>query len=227
MTRKQIIVLLVLLLPSLLYVFLTTGKHNFIRVAYYGPKETVKKIVDGKEQIDTIYHSIPPFRFVNQDGDTITQEQYKGKIYVADFFFTTCQSICPKMAANLMTVQTKFKDYDSVAILSHTVNPEIDTVAVLKRYSEMVHANTKRWNFVTGKRSDIYNLAIKGYLLPVAEDEAAEGGFLHSEQLVLVDKDAHIRGFYDGTSIVEINKLNDDIKTLMAEYFIKDEKKKK
>lgn len=177
---------------------------------------------------DTIYHSIPPFNFVNQDGDTITDKFYDGKIYVADYFFTTCKTICPKMSTELLRVQAKFqytKGY--IQILSHTVNPENDSVPILKEYANMVHADTKMWNFVTGDKKRLYDIARNGYLLNALEGDGGPDDFIHSELFILVDKEKHIRGIYDGTKIKEVSNLIDDIKVLMAEYLIKNESAKK
>jgi protein SCO1/2 len=216
--KKAFILFFILLFPSVLYIVLTTGKHNFIHLPYYGPKEAVETIVDGKKSTDTIYHTIPPFRFTNQDGKLISEQTFNNKIYVANFFFATCKSICPKMNSQMLRVQERFKDQPDLAFLSHTVNPERDTVEALAAYAKMIHADTKNWYFVTGERKAIYDIAANGYLVAAAEDINAEGGFLHSELLVLIDRGKRIRGFYDGTSVVEVDKLIDDIKMLYAEY---------
>ena len=218
MKRKGLILLLILLFPSVLYIVLTTGKHNILYPQYYGPKDVSKTIVDGKERIDTIYHTIPPFTFTNQDGITVTEKDYEGKIYVANFFFATCQSICPQMSSQLQRVQDKLKNYEDVKILSHTVDPDHDTLPVLKEYAARVHADTKKWSFVTGKKEEIYDIAMKGYLLPAGEN-TEEGGepFIHSEMFILVDWNRRIRGIYDGTSTVETDKMIDTIKALLAE----------
>lgn len=226
MKKKKIYILLILLFlltfPSVLYVVLTTGKHNFIHLKYIGERELAP---NGK---DTIYHSIPPFEFINQDGKKITDKDYEGKIYIADYFFTTCQSICPKMATELQRVQEKFEYTKGlVQILSHTVNPENDSVPVLKTYSEMVHANNSMWNFVTGDKKQLYDIARKGYLVNAMEGDGGKDDFIHSELFVLVDKEKHIRGIYDGTDIKAVNDLLDDIKVLMAEYAIKENAKTK
>lgn len=226
--RNLIILLTILLFPTLLYFFLATGKHNFISLPIYGEKEAVTKIVDGKEVVDTIYHTIPDFKFVNQNGDTITKKDVEGKIYVANYFFATCPTICPKMAVNLKYVQDRFINTPDFLIISHTVNPEHDSVAVLAEYAKTVHANNQRWFFVTGNKEELYRLALEGYLLNAAEDVLAPGGFLHSEQVVLVDKEGRIRGFYDGTNLSDIKKnLIDDIKLLMADYMKPRKEKKK
>jgi protein SCO1/2 len=220
--KKLFILLFLLTFPSVLYVFLSTGKANFIHLPYIGERELA---ANGK---DTIYHSIPAFQFVNQDGNIVTDKTYTGKIYVADYFFTTCKSICPKMTSELLRVQEKFEyTKGMVQILSHTVNPENDSVPILKAYANMVHADTKMWNFVTGDKKQLYDLARNGYLLNAMQGDGGPNDFIHSELFVLVDKEKHIRGIYDGTNLKSVNDLIDDIKVLIAEYYIKDNKHKK
>lgn len=221
MKKKRIVILLILLFlltfPSVLYVVLTTGRHNFIHLPFIGEKELA---ANGK---DTIYHSIPSFSFTNQDGNTITDKTYDGKIIVVDYFFSTCKSICPKMATELLRVQDKFSYTKGlVQILSHTVDPENDSVPVLKAYSEMIHADNSMWNFVTGDKKQLYDIARTGYLVNAMEGDGGPDDFIHSELFVLVDKEKHIRGIYDGTNIKAVNDLLDDIKVLMAEYAIKE-----
>ena len=220
--KKLLILLFLLSFPAVLYVILSTGKTNFIHLPFFGEREVA---ANGK---DTIYHSIPPFKFVNQDGDTISDKTFVGKIYVADYFFTTCKSICPKMANELQRVQEKFAYTKGlVQILSHTVNPENDSVPVLKSYSKMIHADTKMWNFVTGDKKQLYDMARNGYLVNALQGDGGPDDFIHSELFVLVDKEKHIRGIYDGTDIKAVNNLLDDIKVLMAEYVIKENNNKK
>jgi protein SCO1/2 len=221
--KKKIIILLFLLsFPSVLYVVLTTGKHHFVHLPYYGERELAE---NGK---DTIYHSIPAFKFVNQNGDTITDKTYADKIYIADYFFTTCTTICPKMATELIRIQEKFEYTKGlVQILSHTVNPENDSVPVLKEYANAIHANTNMWTFVTGDKKELYDIARNGYLLNALQGDGGPTDFIHSELFVLIDKEKHIRGIYDGTKIQDVNSLIDDIKVLMAEYLIKEEELKK
>ncbi len=221
-TSILLALLFLLTFPSVLYVILTTGKHNFIHLPFFGERALAP---NGK---DTIYHSIPPFAFVNQNGDTITEKKYEGKIYVADYFFTTCKSICPKMATELQRVEEAFKYTNGlVQILSHTVNPESDSVSVLKAYSTTVHADTTMWNFVTGDKKQLYDIARNGYLVNALEGDGGANDFIHSELFILVDKEKHIRGIYDGTDIKAVNNLLDDIKVLMAEYAIKENAKTK
>jgi len=215
--KKLLILFFLLSFPSVLYVILSTGEINFIRLPYFGEKELA---TNGK---DTIYHSIPDFKLINQDGKIITGKDLDGKIYVADYFFTTCKSICPKMTTELLRVQEKFAYTNGlVHILSHTVDPEHDSVPILKTYSEMVHADTKTWDFVTGDKKQLYDLARNGYLVNAMEGDGGKDDFIHSEFLVLVDKEKHIRGIYDGTNIKSVNDLLDDIKVLIAEYYIKE-----
>jgi protein SCO1/2 len=221
MKRKLLILLFLLSFPSALYVFLSVGKTNFIHLPYFGEKTLA---ANG----DTIYHSIAPFSFVNQDGRTITERDYYGKIYIADYFFTTCKTICPKMSTELVRVQDKFAYTNGmVQILSHTVDPEDDSVPVLKAYADMIHADTKTWNFVTGDKKQLYDMARNSYLVNAMQGDGGKDDFIHSELFVLVDKDKHIRGIYDGTNIKEVNDLIDDVKVLMAEYLIKENDKKK
>ncbi len=213
--KKLLILVFLLSFPSVLYVFLSVGKTNFIHLQYYGEKELA---ANGK---DTIYHKIAPFSFVNQDGKTITDKDYEGKIYVADYFFTTCKTICPKMTTELIRVQNKFAYTKGlIQILSHTVDPENDSVPVLKAYSEMVHANTANWNFVTGDKKELYAMARNSYLLNATEGDGGPDDFVHSELFILVDKEKRIRGIYDGTDIKSVTNLMEDIKVLMAEYMI-------
>ena len=220
--KKILVILFLLSFPSVFYVIFTTGKHNFIHVPYFGEKELA---ANGK---DTIYHSIPSFSFINQDGKIITDKDYDGKIYVANYFFTTCKSICPKMTGELQRVQDKFAYTNGlVQILSHTVNPENDSVPVLKAYADMVHADTKMWNFVTGDKKQLYDIARNGYLLNALEGDGGPDDFIHSELFILIDKEKHIRGIYDGTNIKAVSDLLDDVKTLIAEYYIREGKEEK
>lgn len=213
--KKLVILLFLLSFPSALYVFLSVGKTNFIHLQYFGEKEIAP---NGK---DTIYHTVAPFSFINQDGKTVTDKDYNGKIYVVDYFFTTCKTICPKMTSELLRVQNKFAYTKGlVQILSHTVDPENDSVPVLKAYSEMVHADTKMWTFVTGDKKELYDMARTSYLLNATEGDGGPDDFVHSELFILIDKEKHIRGIYDGTDIKAVSNLMDDIKVLMAEYMI-------
>lgn len=166
---------------------------------------------------DTIYHTIGNFKFQNQYGETITNETIKNKIYVADFFFTTCQSICPEMSKNLVTIQKEFENDDSLLILSHSVNPNHDTVEVLSDYGQAYGAKKGKWHFLTGNKQEIYTLAKDSYLVNAFEDDGSPEGFLHSELFLLIDTQGRIRGMYDGTDKAAVLKLIGDIKLLKVE----------
>ncbi len=216
--KKILFLSLILLLPSMFYLLLYSGKHNYQKLLYYGPKTAIKTQA-GK--FDTIYHTIPNFKFINQDGKIVSNKTLAGNNYIADFFFATCPTICPKMATNMVYLQDKFKNRKNLRFLSITVNPTHDNVAVLKKYAKKIHANTNNWDFVTGKKDAIYNVAFKGFFVNVMKDSIAPGGFLHSSMLILVDKTGHIRGYFDGTVYKETKeKLSDAIDILFKEEIV-------
>ncbi len=197
-----------------------------IHLPIFYPQGVKKVLVNEKEKTDTIYHTIPAFHFINQDGDSISESVIENKFFIANFFFATCQSICPKMMTQMTRVNEATQDADDFFILSHTVNPIHDTVEVLAAYAKSVHADSKSWMLLTGNKKDIYNIAMDGYKLAVDEDPRAPGGFLHSELFVLVDKDKRIRGYYDGTDSTLVTKLINDINLLKAEYISRTPKPK-
>jgi len=174
-----------------------------------------KKTLDKKG--DTLYHSVTPFLFVNQFGENVTEETVKNKIYVADFFFATCESICPKMSSQLVHVQQAFLKDNDVLILSHTVNPMHDSVEVLKKYGERFAVRKNKWHLLTGNKKEIYDMARFSYLVNALEADGSEEGFLHSELFVLIDSKKRIRGFYDGTDSIAVVKLISDITLLKTE----------
>jgi len=174
----------------------------------YGPKIA-------KAEGDTTYHTIGNFSFTNQFGERISQKTTEGKIYVADFFFATCQNICPAMSSQLIRVQDAIKN-DDILILSHTVNPMHDTVEVLLQYAGKYQAIKDKWHFLTGSKKDINELAEKSYLVSTQDDGTPEG-FVHSEKFLLIDKQRRIRGVYDGTDSLQVDLLIKDILTLKKE----------
>ncbi|WP_242120276.1 SCO family protein [Aestuariivivens sediminicola] len=183
----------------------------------YQPAMVSTDLVDSTLQYKKKYHKIADFSLANQNGDTITQEDYDGKIYVADFFFTTCQTICPIMTDHMVSIQNEILDDDEVMLLSHTVTPEIDSVAQLKRYAIEKGVFDSKWNLVTGEKKQIYDLARKSYL---AVKDIGDGGpfdMIHTENFMLIDKKRQIRGFYDGTDAEDMEKLLDDIAHLKKE----------
>jgi len=168
---------------------------------------------------DTVRHSIPDFSFINQDGDSISQKNVSGKIYVADFFFTSCPTICPVMKTQMLRLYEKYAENPNFKILSHTIDPRHDTLEVLKNYKEKLGVKGSTWEFLTAEQDYIYELAQKSYLVSALEDETAvdEGGFIHSGAFVLVDKNRNIRGVYDGTKEIEVNRLMKDIDLLLKD----------
>ncbi|WP_405370287.1 SCO family protein [Nonlabens sp. Asnod2-A12] len=165
------------------------------------------------------YHKIAPFQLVNQNGDTITDKDYDNKIYVADFFFTTCPTICPVMTKNMTLVQEEFKNDPDVMILSHSVTPEIDSVEVLKKYAVKKGVMDSKWNLVTGDRKQIYNLARKSYLAAKENKYGGDYALIHTENFLLIDKEGRLRGrSYDGTSEEDVLKLIEDIYILKSTY---------
>lgn len=230
-TRKAGILLATLLVPALLYVFLRFGTENHYSLPRYLPKIDSTKgeplmgkviLPDGREIIDTIYNRIPAFKLIDQDSQLVDQSIVKNKIYVADFFFTRCGTICPKLSSQLTRVQDIFQENPDIVFLSYTVDPEHDRPKQLKEYAQKYSAIPGKWYFLTGSKSEIYDLAMHGYYLPVVDKNVPEGKpdetFIHSQKLVLVDKQGIVRGFYDGTDKVDVDRLVLEIRVLLDIY---------
>tara|TARA_B100001115_G_C15791346_1_gene390225 strand:+ start:34 stop:723 length:690 start_codon:yes stop_codon:yes gene_type:complete len=218
-TRKSFIIItlfMLLVLPTLVYFYVTRGFNNFINLEIIGEEN----------------HKIPSFQFINQDSIIVNNNSMKGNIYVASFFFTSCPTICPVMTRNMSYLQKELSVYPNIRFLSHSVDPVNDTPSKLRSYIEMmkqkyISIDTQNWDLVTGNKEKIYDIA-KSYFVNVSEDSIAPGGFLHSEYFVLIDKEGRIRsgldqynnvvGVYDGTNEIHIKNLINDIKVLMAEY---------
>lgn len=183
----------------------------------YQPSKVNAEMVDSTIQFVSKYHTIADFSLINQNGKTITQADYKNKIYVADFFFTTCQSICPIMTDHMAQIQKKILNDDEVMLLSHSVTPQIDSVAQLKRYALEKGVNDKKWNLVTGDKKQIYELARKSYMAVKTDGTGDEYDMIHTENFMLIDKKRQIRGYYDGTKPEDIERLLEDIKVLKQE----------
>lgn len=181
---------------------------------FYTPSMVNPELVDSTVQYVAKKHTIADFSFVNQNGKTITQKEYEGKIYVADFFFTTCGSICPKMTANMIDIQKAFKNNPKVMLLSHTVFPEIDSVPLLEKYALKNGVIDSKWNLVTGDKKAIYSMARKSYLAVKLGKPEELYDMVHTENFVLVDSKRRVRGFYDGTKKEEVLRLIDDINWL-------------
>jgi len=207
---------------GILSVIIISIFYNILKVEkvlpIYQPASVNAELVDSTIQYKKKYHKIADFSLTNQNGKTITQEDYKDKIYVADFFFTTCQTICPLMTDNMVIIQKAILHDDDVMLLSHSVTPEIDSVAQLKRYAIKKGVNDAKWNLVTGDKKQIYALARKSYLAVKEDGDGGPFDMVHTENFMLIDKKQQIRGFYDGTKLEDINLLLEDIKTLKKEY---------
>ena len=184
----------------------------------YSPSMVSKELVDENIQFIKKYHKIKDFSMKNQNGETITQEFYNDKIYVADFFFTTCPTICPIMTENMGYIQEKIKNDSDILLLSFSVTPEIDSVEQLKKYALEKNVIDSKWNLVTGNKKDIYNLARTSYLVAKTNGDGGKYDMIHTENFVLVDKEKRIRGFYDGTNSKEMDQLLNDIKILKNSY---------
>lgn len=216
---KWLLIISILVFPSAVYLIFLQGEANFDKPLEFIGLKT-----------DSTLHKIPEFTFINQYNDTISSVDYNGNVYVANFIFTTCPNICPQMTYQMTRIQQKMKNYPRFKLLSHTVNPEYDTPKVLREYANTMQVDTSlnNWNFVTGTKESIYAMA-PAYFVNAFEDKDAPGGFLHSEYLVLIDKDGHVRsrkddngnvmGVYDGTSTYEVGLLIDDIKFLMYDHW--------
>ncbi|WP_298474597.1 SCO family protein [uncultured Maribacter sp.] len=210
-------IVMLILSAAIIYLFynaLTPKKTLQI----YQPAMVNTELVDSTVQHVKKYHTIANFSLTNQNGKTITQEDYKNKIYIADFFFTTCPTICPIMTKNMGDIQSKIINDEDVLLLSHSVTPVIDSVSQLKKYAIEKGVNDSKWNLVTGDKKEIYKLARKSYLAVKNDGDGGPFDMVHTENFILVDKEKRIRGFYDGTKKEEIKKLLTDLAILKQEY---------
>ncbi|MDD2985673.1 SCO family protein [Flavobacterium sp.] len=182
----------------------------------FNPSDVNPELVDSTVQHISKYHTIADFSFTNQNGKTITQKDYEGKIYVADFFFTTCPTICPIMQDNMVDIQNEFINNPQVMLLSHTVMPHIDSVPVLKNYAIEKGVVDSKWNLVTGDKKDIFYIARKSYLAVKTETAGELYDMVHTENFILVDEQKRVRGFYDGTKKEEVARLIEDIHFLLG-----------
>jgi protein SCO1/2 len=201
----------------LLSVFAACKSNTTKVLPIYGNRTAETKTVNGQTVTDTVYQTVPPFKFINQYGDSVGSKNLQGKIYVADFFFTSCPSICPGMQRNMLTVYNAFKDTADVKLISYTIDPKHDTVPVLKKYADKLGISGKTWWFLNGDKDAVYALATKSYLVAVTPDSTVAGGYVHQGYFVLIDKQQRIRGSYDGTDPKQVDQLIADIKILKAE----------
>jgi protein SCO1/2 len=192
-------------------------KNRNFELPILGRKKIVETIENGIARTDTLDHTIANFVFHNQDSMAVSIDTYSGKIYVADFFFTSCPTICPTMKKQMLRVYEKYLENDTVGILSHTIDPTYDNVEVLKAYANALGVSAPKWNFVTGNQDDIYGIGESSYLVTAGEDDEAPGGYIHSGAFILVDHKQRIRGVYDGTLADQVDILLNDIDLLLRE----------
>lgn len=205
--RYGTIAVVILLAGSIFMVYRNTLKQQDAPVLpYYGPTNSAGEP-----------HYVKSFSLLNQDSVVLTQAPYQKKIYVADFFFTTCLGICPIMTEGMIRVYKAYYENPDILILSHTVDPEHDTPSILKKYADNRDIDTKKWQFVTGDKKQIYDLARYSYLVDASVGDAGPTDFVHTENFALVDRDGRIRGYYDGTDTAEVSKLIQDIALLLTE----------
>ncbi|NID10399.1 SCO family protein [Fibrella aestuarina] len=229
--RKAGTLIVTLMVPAFAYIMLRACTQNHYTLPRYIPvidstngSPVMHSItgLNGETQQDTLYRHVPGFSLIDQDSQAVDQTIIKGKIHVADFFFTRCGTICPILQSSLSRVQEIFKERDDLAFLSYSVDPENDKPKQLKAYAKKVGAKAGTWYFLTGDKAQIYNLAQRGYFLPVVDHGVSYGKpdetFIHSEKLVLVDKEGIIRGFYDGTDKKDVDRLIAEIRVLFDIY---------
>jgi len=208
-------VIVVLLLPLGVWALLSLGKNRYKRLPIYGPHEV-------RAPGDTAWHRLPDFVLLNQDSVVFTADSLRGYIHVADYFFTRCPGICPRLSSAMRMVQDYLGEKaKKVRLVSYTVDPGHDSPATLREYAQRYGADLRRWTFVTGADTTLYRLAVKGYLIPVdksPDSTRGELGYVHSDMLVLVDPELRIRGFYSGLDSLQVKRLLDDINLLLLEY---------
>lgn len=215
--RTFIIVFLILSIAIFFGIYSLQTPEKMLPI--YSPRDINPELVDSTVQHIGIDHKIADFAFTNQNGKIITQKDYENTIYVADFFFTTCPTICPKMTNNMVWLQKQLKKYPSVKLLSFSVTPDIDTPEVLKKYAIKKGVDDSRWNLVTGDKKEIYYLARKSYLAVKTGKPEELYDMVHTENFILVDKNKRIRGFYDGTNL---NQPSDDPKVKNMQQLLAD-----
>lgn len=204
-------------LIAIITVFTLWGCQNKPERLPYMQMEINENVVDGKTVQDTSFRTIPDFKLYNQDSAVVTLKDFDNTIYVADFFFTTCPTICPIMHRNLLKVYKKYEQNNEVKFASHTIDVKYDKPSVMKAYAKKLGIKTKNWEFLWGTRDEIYALAERNYMVYTKEETQAPGGFAHQGYLILVDKQKRIRGAYDGTVDEDVNKLMADMDILLKE----------
>jgi protein SCO1 len=205
--------------PYTSYCLLLTA-YCLLLAACNSKKEEPLLPIFGEREVngtDTLYHTIAPFQFIDQDSVVVTNETFKGKIYIADFFFTSCRTICPIMKTQMLRVYDSLEHDPDVLILSHTIDPEYDTVALLHDFANRLGVKSEKWHFVTGVKDSIYKIAQTSYFATAMEDKTEPDGFIHSGAFLLIDKQGRIRGKYDGTKEDDVNRLMEEVGRLKKE----------
>jgi protein SCO1 len=216
-TQKTALLLALLFVPVAVFLLLKTfGTNHYILPTYYAVRVDSTQ-VKGRWQLDTVYHQIPDFQLTSQLGETITQRNLDHKVYVASFFFTSCQGPCKEMNTELVRVQEAFRNYPQVKIVSHTVHPEHDSVEVLQQYALRFNADPAKWYFLTGKRAEIYALAQNGYGLEAQQAPGVLTDFIHAETFLLIDWKKNVRGIYHGANSSDVDRLVTEIGVLLDE----------
>ncbi len=213
---KRFVPALSIILLGIIVAYLIIDQPKILKV--YNPIDVNPELVDESVRNVDKFHRVGSFKLTDQDGNEVTEDSFAAKIYVTDFFFVTCPTICPKMATQMNRVYDEFKENNTVMLLSHTVMPVADSVPVLKEYAKKLGVSSEKWKFVTGDKPQIYNLARKTYFAAITKGDGGVDDFVHTENFVLVDKEKRLRGFYDGTSEKEVDRLIADIYSLLEEY---------
>ncbi|MBL4670448.1 MAG: SCO family protein [Flavobacteriales bacterium] len=213
---KRFIPAIVITIIGITIAYFIIDKPKTLKI--YNPIDINPELVDESVRNVDKFHRVGSFNLTDQDGNEVTEKDFKDKIYVTDFFFVTCPTICPKMTKQMDRVYNEFIDDNDISFLSHTVMPESDSVPVLKEYADEIGVSSDKWKFVTGDKPQIYNLARKTYFAAITEGNGGVDDFVHTENFVLVDKDKRLRGFYDGTSKKDVDRLITDIYALLEEY---------
>jgi protein SCO1/2 len=213
---KRFIPAIIIILTGIVIAFLIIDKPKILKV--YNPIDLNPELVDESVRNIDKFHRVGSFNLTDQDGNAVSEKSFDNKIYVTDFFFVTCPTICPKMTNQMHRVYKEFEENNDLSFLSHTVMPIADSVPVLKEYANKLNISSDKWKFVTGDKQQIYNLARKTYFAAVTKGDGGVDDFIHTENFILVDKEKRLRGFYDGTSKIDVDRLITDIYALLEEY---------
>ena len=215
MQKWTILILFLILIAGITISYQILKPEKKLKI--FCPADLNSKLVDESLQNKKVNHRISDFSLYNQNGEIITQKNFDGKIYVADFFFVSCQTICPKMSIQMQRVYEYYKNKNEIICVSHTVLPEEDSVAVLAEYAKKLGANSDKWIFLTGNKKQIYELARKSYFAVTTDGSGDTDDFIHTENFILIDKQKQIRGFYDGTNEKDVDRLMEEIEILLEE----------